>query len=111
MDLDLSPLLKLHFVAVFVDQFVGNAEFTIKVVRTFYRNLRFFGLSGAGNRLNNLLDDTREFGTPFLSMAILRWHGLLLAIIVCAAPEKPDFIFGGYPLLHGNSPKAIRRTP
>lgn len=55
-DFDLGSHFELHFLSIRVGQVVGNADLAIEVIRSFDGDLSLFRFSGAGMRMNYLLD-------------------------------------------------------
>ena len=53
-DFDLGPFFQLNPLPVSIGKAVGNANFSIKVISSFHRDLRFFGFARTGMRLNYL---------------------------------------------------------
>ena len=54
-DVDLRAFLQLDFVAVIVDQPIGNTNFAIQMVSTLDGDLRLFRLVALGMRFDDLL--------------------------------------------------------
>ena len=61
--LDLSPFLQLNPLSVGVGKAVGNANFSIKMIGAFNRDLRFLRLARSGMRVNYLFDFSWERST------------------------------------------------
>lgn len=62
LDLYLDALLQLHFVAIAIDQAVGDANFARQVIRTLDSDLSFLGFSAAGVRVYDFFDFSGKRG-------------------------------------------------
>jgi hypothetical protein len=60
---DLRSLFQLHLVSLGIGEAVGNADLAIKMIRTFNSDLSFFGLTGTGMWIDNLLDSSWKRST------------------------------------------------
>ena len=62
---DLGSGFQLDLLAVFIGQAIRDANLAVQMIRTLDGNLRFFGLSAAGMRLNYFLDFPGKCGNSF----------------------------------------------
>ena len=62
-DIDFGSLFELYFAPIRIRQTIRNANLAIEMIRSLDGDLGFFGLAGAGMRMDNFLDFPYQRGT------------------------------------------------